>query len=155
MQNQSHAPTARGSRNRAKNSAKVVLLTKKSKSKLGRFCKNSANTTMQPSGATCANAANTKKHCSGTAMHPDHTSNLVRLRRVQGQLAGIERMINDRRYCMDILIQLRAVASAIKATEGVIFEKHVRSCIQNAVQAKNKKELDTKIDELMNLFLKL
>ncbi len=50
--------------------------------------------------------------------HPDHASNLVRLRKVQGQITGIGKMLDERRYCMEILIQLRAAGSALKAIEG-------------------------------------
>lgn len=110
----------------------------------------SVNTTMRSETAKCTQA-NTKKQCSAKSTHPDHSSNLVRLRRIQGQLAGIERMISAQRYCVDILVQLRAATSALSAIEDAVFEKHLRSCVQNALHAKNNKAIDAKIDEVMNL----
>jgi len=93
-------------------------------------------------------------HDSHQDPHPDHSRQLNRLRRVQGQLAGLEKMITDRRYCLDILIQFRAVSAAITAIEGEVLEKHIRSCVQSVLQTKNKTAADAKIEELMKLFLK-
>lgn len=93
-------------------------------------------------------------HCSDTSMHPDHRSTLNRIRRIQGQVSGIERMISEQRYCVDILIQFRAVASALKAIESTIFEEHVRGCVRSAMHSKKRSEIDAKVDELMELLFK-
>ena len=94
------------------------------------------------------------KSCSEPGEHPDHSAHLVRLRRVQGQIKGIENMIAERRYCVDILIQFSAVTSALKAIEAGVVERHVRSCVQGAINSKDPAEVDSKINELMTLFLK-
>ena len=57
-----------------------------------------------------------KKPC-----HPDHSSEIKRLKRIQGQLEGIERMIMERRYCIEILNQTKAVTSAIHSLESSLF----------------------------------
>ena len=102
------------------------------------------------SAPTC----HSSKACSEPGEHPDHSAHLVRLRRVQGQIKGIENMIAERRYCVDILIQFSAVTSALKAIEAGVVERHVRSCVQGAINAKDPAEVDSKINELMTLFLK-
>lgn len=106
-------------------------------------------------------------HCSDSAhrgvtaaagAHPDHSGVLPRLRRVQGQLAGIERMIQDRRYCVDLLTQLQAVASAINAIEGVVLERHLRNCFKDAISSPGAPGAtaiaEEKMEEMMNLILK-
>lgn len=92
-------------------------------------------------------------HCSGHSAedHPDHSAELNRLRRIKGQLNGIESMITGRRYCPDILIQVRAAASALKALDHSIFERHLRGCVRDAVSAKNPGQIETKIQELLEI----
>lgn len=104
-----------------------------------------------------SHCTDTTMHCSShtnTTMHPDHTAVLHRLRRLQGQIAGLEKMIEERRYCVDILTQFRAVSSALKAAEGSVFEKHLRSCVKSAMESKNKKDTEKKLEEVMDLLLK-
>ena len=90
--------------------------------------------------------------CNEATLHPDHGATLGRLRRIQGQIAGIERMILERRYCADILVQCRAAESALKSVEGAILETHLRDCVRKAIESKNKSESEKKIGELMDLF---
>ena len=63
-------------------------------------------------------------------------------------------MITDQRYCVDILIQLKASTSAIQSIESEVFEKHFKGCIKEAMASKDQADVDNKIDEVMNLFLK-
>lgn len=86
--------------------------------------------------------------------NPDHTSNLARLKKIQGQLNGIEKMIHSQRYCVDILIQFRAVASGLKVVEASILQKHIRTCLKQALQSKNKADMEVKLDEIMKLIIK-
>jgi DNA-binding FrmR family transcriptional regulator len=83
--------------------------------------------------------------------HPDHRPQLVALRRVQGQLAGIERMIESGRYCIDILTQFRAARASLQAIEAKLLERHLRGCVADAIRAKNASAGEAKIDELMGL----
>jgi DNA-binding FrmR family transcriptional regulator len=94
------------------------------------------------------------EHCAGHAKgadHPDHSAELNRLRRIKGQLNGIESMITDRRYCPDILIQVRAAASAMKSLDHSIFERHLRGCVREAVSAKDPAQVEDKIQELLEI----
>jgi DNA-binding FrmR family transcriptional regulator len=84
-------------------------------------------------------------------IHPDHSEYLPRLSRVRGQVAGIEKMIGDGRYCVDILIQLRAAMAAVRSVEVSIFEKHMRHCISAAFASKDEKEIEKKVSELTEL----
>lgn len=84
--------------------------------------------------------------------HPDHTENLPRLTCVAGQIEGIKKMITEGRYCTDILMQIRAVRSAMKSIETNILEKHLQSCVAESFQSDVDK--DKKIEELKMLFSK-
>jgi DNA-binding FrmR family transcriptional regulator len=83
--------------------------------------------------------------------HPDHSSVLPRLNRVQGQIAGIERMISDGRYCVDILVQFRAAMAALRNIEVEVFERHLNHCVSSALISKDKKQAQEKIQELSEL----
>jgi DNA-binding FrmR family transcriptional regulator len=84
--------------------------------------------------------------------HPDHAENILRLRRVRGQLDGIEKMITDRRYCPDIMNQLRAASSAIKSIETQVMSRHLRHCVAHAIQSRDPKASEAKITEILALF---
>ncbi len=86
--------------------------------------------------------------------HPDHSSEFSRLNRMSGQIDGIKKMIEDKRYCVEILTQLKAVQSAAKAVEGNILKRHIESCVKDAFVAKNASDREEKIDELLKLFKK-
>ena len=81
--------------------------------------------------------------------HPDHSKNLSSLRRIEGQARGVQQMIDDKRYCMDIVNQIKAMKSALSRVESKILEKHLRSCV---TQILNKKEMEEKITELVKVF---
>ncbi len=86
--------------------------------------------------------------------HPDHTANLSRLKKVQGQISGIEKMILNRRTSIDILIQFKAVSSALKAIEGEIFKTYLSNGVKAAVAANNQNELNSTVEELVDLLVK-
>lgn len=95
-----------------------------------------------------------KRSTTKAATHPDHTSALARLRKIKGQIAGIEKMIENKRYCVDILTQFRAVSAALNAIEMAVFEKHVMSCVKDAMDSKKPKEVERKVQELSRLISK-
>lgn len=75
-----------------------------------------------------------------------HTAITPRLKRIEGQMRGIERMVADRRYCIDILQQLTAVRKAIDSVSLTIMKGHINSCVSKAIRNKDGAQ---KIDELM------
>ena len=96
---------------------------------------------------------NKSKTCCNST-HPDHSSEFSRLNRMSGQIDGIKKMIEDRRYCVEILTQLKAVQSAAKAVEVNILKRHIESCVKDTFVANNASDREKKIDELLNLFKK-
>lgn len=73
-----------------------------------------------------------------------------RLRRVEGQVKGIQKMVSDRKYCGDILIQIAAARAALNKVGGLILENYMKECIVND-QSENKEEV---LDKLIDIMLK-
>lgn len=90
--------------------------------------------------------------CHDASSHPSHERILPRLRRVQGQIEGISRMIEDRRYCPEILTQMRAAQAAIKSLEAEVLRTHLENCVKEALKSKNEKQAMDKIEEIVKLF---
>ena len=86
--------------------------------------------------------------------HPCHKKQLSRLNRVAGQVEGVRRMIEEQRYCPEIMTQLRAVRSAVKSLEMEILKSHLNSCVVQALSSSNKKEREQQIEELTGIFQK-
>lgn len=86
--------------------------------------------------------------------HPDHSAEIKRLNRIEGQISGIKRMIEERRYCTDIIAQTRAVSAAIKALEAEILKSHLTHCVTEAFSSDDEKARQDSIDEVMTLFKK-
>lgn len=84
--------------------------------------------------------------------NPCHHSELPKLNRIAGQIEGIKRMVEEHRYCPDILTQLRAVRAALKTVEANVLETHLRHCVAEAMAHGSKKQKDDKIAELKDLF---
>lgn len=80
-----------------------------------------------------------------------HDENLNRLARVEGQVRGIKRMIDEGEYCVDIITQIQAAQSALGAIGRRILRKHLGHCVTDAMQGKSKKEANIKIEELMTV----
>ncbi len=74
-----------------------------------------------------------------------------RLRRIEGQIRGIQKMVDDDRYCMDIVAQTRAVVAALRAVEDVIMENHMQTCVADAFRSENPQQQREKIDEIMQV----
>ncbi|MBI4653952.1 MAG: metal-sensitive transcriptional regulator [Nitrospirae bacterium] len=83
-----------------------------------------------------------------------HESQLVFLRKIEGQIRGVQRMIEDERYCIDILTQLHSVAGAILKVEAEILKKHLEGCVAHAIKSSSEAEKQRKIDEIIDLFAK-
>ena len=75
-----------------------------------------------------------------------------RLNRASGQVQGIGRMIDEGRYCVDVIRQIRAAKSALSALEGVVLERHLQTCVTQALTSNNESNSQEKIDEILGLF---
>lgn len=73
------------------------------------------------------------------------------MKRIRGQLDGIARMIEERRYCPDIIVQVQAVRSALSALESKLLEGHLLSCVRDAFEKGDAKAKSQKIEEILNL----
>ena len=83
----------------------------------------------------------------------DKESLLARMRKIQGQARGIEKMIADDRYCIDIVQQLTALGSAVEEVSLLILESHIEGCVSNAIRS-DQEEGEAHIKELMKVIRK-
>ena len=81
---------------------------------------------------------------------PSHNEQIPNLRKIEGQVRGLIKMIEDGRYCMDILTQFKSVKSALTTIEKKIFQRHIETCFLNAFKDGDESERQKKIDEVMN-----
>ncbi|MCH7598632.1 MAG: metal-sensitive transcriptional regulator [Myxococcales bacterium] len=77
---------------------------------------------------------------------------LTRLRKVEGQVSAICRMVEEEKYCVDILLQISAVQGALGKAGQLLLGSHVETCVATAFASGNKKARQTSIDELMEVF---
>jgi CsoR family transcriptional regulator, copper-sensing transcriptional repressor len=77
---------------------------------------------------------------------------LARLRKVSGQVEGIRRMVEDDRYCVDVLHQIAAVEGALDRVGHIVLSQHVETCVTSAIESGRPKERKEKLDELMDVF---
>jgi len=75
-----------------------------------------------------------------------------RLRRIAGQVAGIERMIEEDRYCVDVLLQVAAVRAALDGLGKLLLRGHVETCVADAMTSGRRRDREEKIDELLEVF---
>jgi len=76
---------------------------------------------------------------------------LKRLQRIEGQVRGLARMIEEDRYCIDIVTQISAVRAALRRAEEEILRDHVAHCVEHAIESGNRAEQRRKIAELMDV----
>jgi DNA-binding FrmR family transcriptional regulator len=79
----------------------------------------------------------------------DKDALVKRLHRIEGQVRGIERMVEDDRYCIDILTQVAAVNTALESVALKILDDHVRHCVAGALASGDEADAATKIEELL------
>jgi CsoR family transcriptional regulator, copper-sensing transcriptional repressor len=76
---------------------------------------------------------------------------LKRLRRIEGQVGGLSRMVEEDRYCIDIVTQISAVRAALRRAEEEILRDHVAHCVEDAIASGDKTAQRRKIAELMDV----
>jgi DNA-binding FrmR family transcriptional regulator len=72
-----------------------------------------------------------------------------RLGRIEGQVRGISKMVEEGRYCIDIVTQISAVRAALRKVEEEVLKDHVAHCVEHAISSGNKADQRQKISELM------
>ena len=76
---------------------------------------------------------------------------LARLKRIEGQVRGLLKMVDDDRYCIDVITQIQAITAALKKVEGEILKDHVTHCVEHAFASGDKKAQHDKIEELVDV----
>jgi DNA-binding FrmR family transcriptional regulator len=76
---------------------------------------------------------------------------IKRLSRIEGQVRGLARMVEEDRYCIDIVTQLSAVRAALRRVEQEVLRDHVGHCVKHAMQSNDLKDQQRKLDELMEV----
>lgn len=75
-----------------------------------------------------------------------------RLQRIEGQVRGLSRMVEEDRYCIDIVTQISAVRAALRRVEEEVLRDHVAHCVEGAITSGNRADQRKKIAELMEVF---
>ena len=77
---------------------------------------------------------------------------LGRLRRIEGQVQGLQRMIGADAYCVDVLLQISAVQGALEQVQKLLLGRHIESCVADAFRSGARGDRQKKIDELLDVF---
>jgi len=95
--------------------------------------------------------------------HPQHAhgvdpairkKSLNRLKRIEGQVRGVARMIEEERYCADVLVQVSAIHESLRSLAQLLLRNHLQYCATDAIRSDNDKRREEMYDELVNLFAK-
>ena len=78
-------------------------------------------------------------------------ANRHRLRRIEGQVRGLQKMVEEDRYCPDVIIQIASVQEALRAVARNLMRNHLHHCAAKAIQSGKKKESEAMYDELLEL----
>lgn len=89
-----------------------------------------------------------KKKTKQFAVHEDQ---LVFLKKIEGQVRGVQKMIENKRYCVDILTQLHSIVGAILRVESKILRNHLEGCVAHAMSGKSEIKKKEKIEEVIDL----
>ena len=84
-----------------------------------------------------------------------HLENLARLSRIEGQIKGVKRMIEEGEHCIDIITQIQAARGALHFVNKTIVEKHLRHCVSEALEHRDEQDLETKLAEIITTIKRL
>jgi DNA-binding FrmR family transcriptional regulator len=103
-------------------------------------------------GGDCASATEGRK---AVAVDQEiKASNLKRLRRIEGQVRGLQKMVEDDRYCADVMVQISSVQEALRAVGRALMRNHLRHCATKAIASGSPEQSDAMYDELLELIYK-
>lgn len=77
---------------------------------------------------------------------------ISRLKKIEGQIRGLQRMIEDKKYCIDILFQFSAVSGALNKVSQAILKNHIETCVAETIASSAQEDKDKKIKELVDIF---
>jgi DNA-binding FrmR family transcriptional regulator len=105
--------------------------------------------------AACACSINDPGGRKAVAVDPQiRSSNLKRLRRIEGQVRGLQKMVGGDRYCADILVQISSVQEALRAVARALMRNHLRHCATQALRKGSEAESEAMYEELMSLIFR-
>lgn len=84
--------------------------------------------------------------------HPHDEDVSRRLKSIEGHVRGVQRMVDDGAYCIDVVNQITAIQRALKKVSGIMLDGHLRSCVTDAVRGPDPKEREQVLGELMQVF---
>lgn len=109
-----------------------------------------AGTNEKPAHAPCACSSGPAR--KAVAVDPDiKESNLRRLRRIEGQVRGLQKMVEQERYCADIVVQIASVQEALRGVSRALMKNHLRHCATEAIRSGNEKTAAAQQEELLEL----
>jgi DNA-binding FrmR family transcriptional regulator len=79
---------------------------------------------------------------------------LLRLRRVEGQVRGVQKMVEEERYCPDVLMQMSAIHESLRAVERILMKNHLQHCTTEALRSGDPRKAQRTYNELTELFYK-
>ncbi|AXK79457.1 metal-sensitive transcriptional regulator [Microbacteriaceae bacterium K1510] len=79
------------------------------------------------------------------------SANIKKLNRIEGQVRGLARMLEEERYCIDIVTQIEAVRAALRRVEEDVLREHVAHCVEHAIASGDKADQRRKVAELMDV----
>ena len=86
-------------------------------------------------------------------MDSEATTNILnRLKSIEGHVRGIERMVENGEYCVDVVNQILAVQRALQKVNGLVLDRHLHTCVTTAIRGENPDERERVIDEIMGVF---
>jgi DNA-binding FrmR family transcriptional regulator len=104
---------------------------------------------VDPAACGCALREHSRK---AIAVDPAiKTENTKRLRRIEGQVRGLQRMVAEERYCADILVQISSVQEALRAVAKELLRNHLRHCAAQAIRKGSRAQAEAMYDELLSL----
>jgi DNA-binding FrmR family transcriptional regulator len=103
-------------------------------------------------GVPCGCAASAGSGRKAVAVDPKiKHSNLKRLRRIEGQVRGLQKMVEDERYCADIVVQVASVQEALRGVSRALMQNHLRHCATAAIRSGNESQAASQYEELLEL----
>lgn len=105
-----------------------------------------------PSAATCGCGAHDTDRKALAVDPAIKASNLMRLRRIEGQVRGLQKMVEEDRYCADILAQISSVHEALRGVGRELLRNHLRHCVTDTLRSNRPGSAETMFEELVALF---
>lgn len=121
---------------------------KTSKEPVGRRRETSA---LKDRGAACGCELHSRPRKAAGVSLEIKSANLKRLKRIEGQVRGLARMVDQDRYCPDIMVQISSVQEALRAVGRGLMRNHLRHCASQAIRTGNPAKAEATYDELMKL----